>query len=79
MNNPFHADYDGLTRLFDTFFNGRPAPGALEELARQARQLPPRDHDYPTVSVALVQYGRTLVRCNGKAYKIVVTEVEITK
>lgn len=58
-------DWDGLSKLCDTFFNGRKA---TEEKSKQAITV--RD---------LVTRRVSVVRCDGKMYRITVEDYEVGK
>lgn len=63
-------NWDGLTKLCDTFFNGRKAAEAAEQARVTKPSITVRD---------LVSRGVSTVRCDGKIYRITVEEVEVTK
>ena len=62
--------WDGFTRFADTFFNGRKAAEAAEEQRVSKPSITVRD---------LVARKTSIVKCDGKLYQIVVTEMELTK
>ncbi len=64
------TDFDGLAKLADVFFNGRKAAAEAEERRVSKPLITVRD---------LVARKRSMVRCDGKIYEIVVTEVVVTK
>lgn len=60
MNGEF---WDGINRLADTFFNGRPATSPQKT---------------PSVTIEeLVRRGVSQVRLNGRIYRVQVTEIEL--
>lgn len=63
-------DWNGLTKLCDTFFNGRKAADAAEQARVTKPSITVRD---------LVSRGVSTVRCDGKIYRITVEAVEVTK
>ena len=66
MSNPFTLDpldFDGMARLVDTFFNGRPA-------------APPST---PVTIRELIRRGVSHVKVDGKVYRIEAREMEAKK
>lgn len=64
------TDWDGMAKLADVFFNGRKADEAAEEKRVTKPSITVRD---------LVARKTSTVRCDGKIYQIVVTEIEVGK